>query len=322
MKIKTTNSLMKYLREKKKININGSSQKNTLLNIGYYHAYKGCRFYNDKSNNFFISDFNQIEAIYNFDAKLKTIIYPHIMFIETALKNRTLQNIVEFGKSDKFVDLFETCFNVHKDFKFGTKEYIQFSNIRANFKAKIYSNLSKNFNNRIIGHFYKKDQQVPIWAIFEILTLGEFCNLYTCLNKKLRIIISKELKINQSMDADGLVIFNIIETLRNLRNAVAHNDFIYDTRFNQNKIGLRLSKYFFNEMGIKDFTFNSIVDYIILIAYMLKILKVNKTDIKKFLRDFVDIGNNFYNNIYSLPIFNKVLPSDYRIKINKFLQKL
>ena len=50
MNIKSTNSLMRYLRIKKGVNIEGSKQKNTLLNIGYYHAYKGCRFFNNKNN--------------------------------------------------------------------------------------------------------------------------------------------------------------------------------------------------------------------------------------------------------------------------------
>lgn len=40
---KSTDGLMRYLRNKKGIAISGSSQKRKLMNIGYYHGYKGYR---------------------------------------------------------------------------------------------------------------------------------------------------------------------------------------------------------------------------------------------------------------------------------------
>jgi len=36
--VKSTNSLMKYLRDKHNINISGSNQKRKLRNVGYYHG--------------------------------------------------------------------------------------------------------------------------------------------------------------------------------------------------------------------------------------------------------------------------------------------
>lgn len=42
---KTTDALMRYLREEKGISISGSSQKRKLMNIGYYHGYKGVSLY-------------------------------------------------------------------------------------------------------------------------------------------------------------------------------------------------------------------------------------------------------------------------------------
>ncbi len=309
-KIRTTNSLMKYLRDKKGIYINGSREKNVLLNIGYYHAYKGCRFYNKKGDNLNLSGFSQVEAIYNFDSQTKAIIYPHIMFIETALKNRMLQAIVEYGNSDKFVDLFETCFNGHKDFAPTNPTHFKLSKKRADLKAKIYSDLAKNYDHRIIGHFYKKDEQVPIWALFEILTLGDFSRLYECLNKDLRLKLSQELKVNTSLDSDGNTLKVAIYALKDLRNSVAHNNFIYDNRFKNDNVGFRLTKYFNIELGIPNVTFQSICDYIILIAYLLKLLKVPKNEIKKFIKQFKDLIDNLYQNVNSLSIYNKIIPTD------------
>ena len=47
---KTTDSLMRYLRDVKGIAITGSIQKRKLMNIGYYHGYKGYRYINKASN--------------------------------------------------------------------------------------------------------------------------------------------------------------------------------------------------------------------------------------------------------------------------------
>ncbi|MBR6778908.1 MAG: Abi family protein [Clostridia bacterium] len=317
MNIKSTNSLMRYLRIKKGVNIEGSKQKNTLLNIGYYHAYKGCRFFNNKNNPFLFSDFSQVEAVYNFDSKLKALIYPHIMYIETALKNHTLQNIVEVGQSDRFTDLFDSCFNAHKDYAFKTQQRDYLLKQSVKLKAKIFNELANKCDNRIISHFNRKDEQVPIWAIFEILTLGDFCFLYECLNKNLRQRVSKELKINQSLDSDAYMLFQIIKALKNLRNSIAHNNFIYDNRFNPDKIGSRIGKYLQTELGIVNINFSSITDYLILISYLLKILKVTKTEIKRFIREFKEACNTFYQNIKSLSIYHKILPPDTMSKLTK-----
>jgi len=47
MKVRTTNALMKYLREKHNISIEGTKDKKNLRNIGYYHGYKGYANRND-----------------------------------------------------------------------------------------------------------------------------------------------------------------------------------------------------------------------------------------------------------------------------------
>jgi len=80
-KPKTTNALMKYLRNDKGVNINGSSQKRKLRNMGYFHGYKGYRFCSSPNNTLPIKNFNELHAIYNFDMSLKSGMYSQIMFI-------------------------------------------------------------------------------------------------------------------------------------------------------------------------------------------------------------------------------------------------
>lgn len=87
VKGKTINGLMRHLRDNHGIEISGSKQKRDLLNIGYYHGYKGYRFIGHSSNQIPYSDFDEVVGVYDFDTNLKTILYPRIMFIETAIKN-------------------------------------------------------------------------------------------------------------------------------------------------------------------------------------------------------------------------------------------
>lgn len=48
-------------------------------------------------------------------------------------------------------------------------------------------------DNNIVSHYLKKDESIPIWAIFEIITLGEFGYLISTLELNVRKDISKDL---------------------------------------------------------------------------------------------------------------------------------
>ena len=88
--VKSINSLMKYLRDTHNIDIAGSTHKTNLRNLGYYHGFKGYRFVRQPQNRLNFSHFNQVIAINKFDMDLKALLYPKIMFLETAIKNYVL----------------------------------------------------------------------------------------------------------------------------------------------------------------------------------------------------------------------------------------
>ena len=68
---KTTDSLMRYLRDQKGIAIGGSAQKRKLMNIGYYHGYKGYRYIHKATNIIPYTNFDELTAVYEFDAQAK-----------------------------------------------------------------------------------------------------------------------------------------------------------------------------------------------------------------------------------------------------------
>lgn len=84
-KPRTLNSLMKYMREEKYMNIAGSTQKKQLLNMGYFHGYKGYRFVQKIEDGIPFTDFNEIIAINHFDNNVKALFYKYLMFLEKSL---------------------------------------------------------------------------------------------------------------------------------------------------------------------------------------------------------------------------------------------
>ena len=94
MGFKTTDGLMRHLRNDKGIQIGGSLEKRQLSNIGYFHGYKGYRFFKRASNPIPFDSFKDVYNTVQFDSKIKSIIYPELMFIETAIKSRSIESVV------------------------------------------------------------------------------------------------------------------------------------------------------------------------------------------------------------------------------------
>lgn len=253
---------MKHLRDRHNIDINGATQKRKLRNIGYYHGFKGFRYIRTSENKIKYTSFNEIIAVNQFDMSLKSLFYPQIMSIETALKNYILEEILNKSKSDSFNEIYNTLLLEYKKYKTGTSDYKKALKKRLDLRNKIYGALTEKYKSKpIVQHFYHQDKSVPIWAIFEIITLGDFGFFVSCLSNDIKKAISKSIKLNQTCDANGALIVGIIYTLKDLRNAVAHNDVIFDTRFKSSNIDENISRCLMFDTGIDNINFSSIIDY-------------------------------------------------------------
>ena len=312
---KSINSLMAYMRKSKGIKIEGSTQKRKLRYMGYFHGYKGYRFYGRPTNLFNYTTFNELQAVYSFDMDLKTLMYPKIMFLETTTKNYALEVILKRANSRRFADIYSKLLTNYKTFPIGNSKYKNAIDKRLKLRNKVYSAISRDYGNRfVVDHYYDKDQPLPIWAIFEIISLGEFAMFIACLDQTTRKEISKQVGIKSSVDSDGKMLPDTILTLKDLRNAVAHNNTIFDTRFKTSGINSRIAKYIESETGIKQITFNTIVDYVILISFLLKLLKCPKSEIVAFVKDFENIIEVFRKSV-SISIYSAVVYTDTRNKL-------
>lgn len=315
-KPKSVNGLMKHLRDNHGIAVSGSSQKRKLRNIGYFHGYKGYRFNGSPTHQIAYSDFDQLLAVHNFDMALKGLFYPQIMFIETALKNYVLEVVLEQVAADSFNDVFAKLLTFYKSYPAGNKNYQFNFKKRLDLRNKIYGTITRDYSKKlVITHYYNQDRNVPIWAIFEVISLGEFGTFFSCLNTSTKILVSKSLNLNSAFDTTGTLTEDIVFTLKDLRNSVAHNDMIFDTRFKHASIPGALVGCLQHETRISNVDFMTIVDYLILICYLLKKLQVPKNEIKKMINNFESVAENFRRKV-PFAIYSTIMPTNTRSKIS------
>lgn len=326
---KTTDSLMRYLRNQKGIAIGGSAQKRKLMNIGYYHGYKGYRYINKATNTIPYTNFDELTAVYEFDAQLKALFYPFVMQIETALKNYVLETVVGTVNSDSFIDIYSQLLDNYKMFSPSGKsfkgtcdrnqaadKYKRELKRRLDLRNRIYKVQTDAFGNgnKIAEHYLNKDINPPIWAIFELLSLGEFGHFVSCLNFACRQAISVKIGIKQSDDSNALMPQRLIYATKDLRNAIAHNDVIFDTRFRTGHIDKQVSNAITNATGVPGLTFETVTDYLVLVVYQLSLLKMSKNDIKRLVSSFVDCTEKLRKAI-PISVYNQIIRTDNNAKI-------
>ena len=314
MGYKTTDGLMRHLRDDG-IAISGSVQKKQLRNTGYFHGYKGYRFFGSSANRLPFASYDEVYATIQYDSKLKNLLYGKMMYIETAVKNVALESILQYVNSENIQDMYDKAVSSYKNCPIGytAEQRKKAQQDKLNLEGTIQSCLARAYRaeNPKITHFYNNVgySGVPLWSLFEILTLGDFGFLLSCLNIDVRNDISQCLGLNVSADTNRQLVYKYIYTLKDLRNAIAHNSVIFDTRFRNIDPTKAMKRCLEFEIGLPYVNFKSIGDYIVLMCYYLKILGVTKTEIKAFIRDFEKITDE-YRNAVNTSVANIVIRPD------------
>ena len=322
--IKSINGLMKYLREKHHIQIKGSNHKKQLKNVGYYHGYKGYRYIKKPNNRIKFNNFDEILSIIDFDNKVKALLYPQVMFIETAIKSYALEIIIQNGKTENFSQIYANLMTDYKSYSNQSDRYKNAYKKRLDTYNRIQNVIANSYasDNNIVSHYLKNDESVPIWAIFEIITLGEFGNLISTFDLNTRKNISQDLGLNVAFDSSGRLLENIIFLIKDLRNAIAHNNVIFDTRFRNRNINTTLLKSLCRDTNIQGINFTSISDYMILVLYILKKLNKTNKELTKVINDFIKTIDILKQNIPS-SIFNQIILTNdlQKLQILKYFIK-
>ena len=313
MSYKTTDGLMRHLRENG-IDISGSTQKRQLINTGYFHGYKGYRFFKTADNKIPFSTYSEIYDTIRYDSGLKSLLYGKIVFIETAVKNIALEVILVKTNSESIQGMFDKAVSSYHNSPVGSTEEQKrkFQQNKLNLQNSVQSSLAYAYrkNNPKITHFYNNRYAGdPLWALFEIMMMGDFGFLLSCLTIDIRYDISKRLGLNLASDTDRRLVYKYIYTFKDLRNAIAHNAVVFDTRFRNMDPSSSMKQCLKNEIGLPYVNFKTIGDYIILVSYYLKLLRVPKTEIKSFIREFEKLTSD-YAEAVSPAVRSKVIHPD------------
>ncbi|MEG2627682.1 MAG: Abi family protein, partial [Anaerovoracaceae bacterium] len=184
---------------------------------------------------------------------------------------------------------------------FTTEQKKKLQQNKLNLQNSIQSNLAYAYrkDNPKITHYYNHEgySGVPIWALFEIMTMGDLGYLLSCLIYDVRDDISKRLAVNISCDTNRQLIYKYIYTLKDLRNAIAHNSVVFDTRFRNIDPTNAMKQCLMLEMGLPYVNFKTVGDYVILMCYYLKLLHVPKTELNAFVRDFEKITKDYIKSV-------------------------
>lgn len=307
---KTLNSLMQHLRASG-IAIEGSVQKRKLKNLGYYHGYKGYRFAGKAENKLALTDFSQIVALNEFDMQLKTLLYPRMMLVETALKNYTLEAVLADAKSELFEVIWNKSLTGYRSFARGTRDYRNAWGNRQRLRQEIDEIIFRNHNRRdVIRHFRDEDAGIPIWALFEVMTLGNFGAFYDCLDSRVKTAIVRDIGLPTNLNSvDQLK--HAIYVLKDLRNAIAHNGVIVDVRFKTGRISTGLTLLIKQEMGIGKVDFSDITDYVLLLVLLMSKMRFTKTECRQLLNGYQAIIEKYRAEL-PFDIYSKLIKTTAR----------
>lgn len=313
---KTLNSLMKHLRDSG-IDINGSGQKRRLKNIGYYHGYKGYRFAGKAANRLPLTDFSQVAALYDLDTQLKALFYSRVMAIETALKNYTLEAVLRDAKSEAFEDIWRKSLTDYCSCTGGT--YRKAWEKRQRLRGEIDSIIFYNHKSRdVIGHFRDADKDIPIWAIFEVMTLGNFGSFYECLDRRVKTAIVRDIGMPFNLDSEQRL-KDMIFTLKDFRNAIAHNGVVLDVRFQSGSINTGVAQLLKQETCVGKIDFTDITDYVILLVYLMRRMGFTKTECKQLVAGYEAILERYRSEL-PINIYSKLIKTSTRGKLTALRQ--
>lgn len=307
---KTLNALMKHLRDCG-LDIGGSTQKRRLKNMGYYHGYKGYRFAGKADNRLPLTDFGQVAALYDFDSQLKALFYPRVMAIETALKNYTIEAVVSDSGSSSFEDIWRRSLTDYRSYSGSAyrKAWEKRQRLRGEVDGVVYGHRGRD----VVGHFRDADKEIPVWAIFEVMMLGNFGAFYECLDRRVKTAIVRDLGMPLNLDSEHRL-KDIVFALKDFRNAIAHNGVVLDVRFKSGSINTGVAQLLKQETGVGKVDFTDITDYVVLVTYLMCCMSLTKTECKQFINGYETIIEQYRAGL-PFNVYSRIIKTTARGKL-------
>lgn len=120
---------------------------------------------------------------------------------------------------------------------------------------------------------------------------------------------------SSAFDKGENILSDLIDILKGLRNAIAHNGTLYDCRFKDSSINNRVSNFIKIKTGVTDVNFNRIVDYLVLLILICGSLSYTKPELKRIVNYFENQVEGLRESL-STSTYHKVIGTDVKRKIS------
>ena len=117
-----------------------------------------------------------------------------------------------------------------------------------------------------------------------------------------------------SIDTNRNLLSSMLYTIKSLRNSVAHNNIIFDTRFKDRKISPVLKKWTEKETSIQNITLYSLIDYIIIVCCLLKRVDFSSSRAKQLVHAYKNQNQLLQNSVASA-IYAQIIQQNVTQKI-------
>lgn len=204
----------------------------SLQSEGYYNIIKGYSFIFKKSTKFDKGiTFDHILALYDFDKKLRNIVYNYTTSIECHIKALIAHEFSKIHGVDEKIYLTPSAFAVNKD------NIENINHLITKCKEVIFSALDKNSNNyrQYIAHNKMKYDIVPLWVLIRALSFGTTSIFYKYMLPDEQKSIANIYKVMPKNLA------NMLEVVVSFRNIVAHGERTFCAKLPKTRLSTNLN---------------------------------------------------------------------------------
>lgn len=315
---KTLNQQLNILRERGLSDADHKA-KRSLEQIGYYsliNGYKWLFLARDSNGNVIHPEvykdnatFKEIDALYDFDFELRSILYRAVLKYETMLG---AEIAYRFSEEHPEEHSYLAMDNFTRDPKRVASVVGTISALSSTIKK-----YSKKKGKNAINHYVNKHGHVPLWVLVNFLTFGELNFFYGNCTDNIQLEIAKDFrkikchsyknKNQASITPDAILDINKMVNI--FRNAVAHGEITY-SKIVYKTPHLGEIKSAANVRGISLHSQAGVFELVIAMKAILPKKNYQRLikDLKSLLKDFKP---QFTNSIYSAILQDMHFPQNF-----------
>lgn len=220
---KTYNCQMRFLRDEKKIECQGTNDKTILIRNGFFNLINGYKepFINNvdkdgKHNYIGKSCITHFESVKKFDVNLRMHLMKYIVQVEEEIRTVTGYKFDFANNQGK-----KTWYDVTSyDDKIDVQKRIRVI-------SKCFSEIDKS-KQKYVEHYLKKHKEIPTWIFVKTLNFSTFIEFFDICKPEVKNSVCELYGV---LREDGKPDYNLMKSMmhwmRKIRNSCAHNERIY-----------------------------------------------------------------------------------------------